>query len=73
MARLDPGLGGAVAAAITRTPKYQPERLTLLDLVAAVAEFARDEAEVVSTVEHLLQSGQVVLVGQFRGKHLLPN
>lgn len=39
----------------------QPEALTLLDLVRAVAEFAESEAEVVAVVEHLLASGQVTL------------
>jgi len=73
MARLDPGPGGASSAAISRPAEYQPQRLTLLDLVAAVAEFARSEAEVVSAVQHLLRSGQVVLIGQFRGPHLLAN
>lgn len=56
-----------------RIPAGQPEPLTLLDLVRAVAELASSEAEVVAVVEHLLQSGQVVLVGQFRGSHLLPD
>jgi hypothetical protein len=54
-------------------PAPQPEPLTLLDLVRAVAEFSASDAEVVAVVEHLIRSGQVVLVGQFRGSHLLAN
>jgi hypothetical protein len=72
MARIDAELAGPSAAA----PALQlpaPERLTLLDLVAAVSEFAHSEAEVVSVVEHLLETGQVVLIGQFCGPHLLTN
>jgi hypothetical protein len=70
MARIDTELGAPCAAA----PAFQPGQcLTLLDLVAAVAEFAHSEAEVVSAVQHLLESGQVVLVGQFCGPHLLTN
>jgi hypothetical protein len=40
---------------------------TLLDLVAAVAEEAESEAELVATVQHLINSGRVELVGHFRG------
>jgi hypothetical protein len=40
---------------------------TLLDLVAAVAEVAKTDAEVVATVRHLISSGRVRLVGSFQG------
>ena len=43
----------------------QPETLTLLDLVAAVADSTHSEEEVVATVHHLLDSGRVTLVGNF--------
>ena len=73
MARIDAELGASAAAPAFQLPAPQSQSLTLLDLVAAVAEFAHSEAEVVSAVEHLLASGQVVLVGQFCGPHLLTN
>jgi hypothetical protein len=41
--------------------------LTLLDLVAAVAESARSEAEVVATVVYMVNSGAVRLCGSFNG------
>ncbi len=40
---------------------------TLLDLVTAVSEYARSEAEVVATVAYLVNSGRVRLCGIFRG------
>ncbi len=48
--------------------KSQEARVTtLLDLVAAVAESAKTEAEVVATVTHLINSGQIKLIGNFLG------
>lgn len=41
--------------------------ITLLDLVTAVSEHARGEAEVIATVVHLVNSGIVRLCGNFRG------
>ena len=41
--------------------------ITLLELVAAVADSARDEREVVATVSELINSGKIRLVGNFRG------
>ena len=74
MARIDAEPGAACAAVpVFHLPASEPERLTLLDLVSAVSEFAHSEAEVVRVVEHLLETGQVVLVGQFCGPHLLAN
>jgi hypothetical protein len=42
-------------------------QVTMLDLVTAVSESAATEAEVVSTVVHLVNSGIVQLCGNFRG------
>ncbi len=48
--------------------KSQEARVTtLLDHVAAVAESAKTEAEVVATVTHLINSGQIKLIGNFLG------
>ena len=43
-----------------------PETLTLLDLVAAVADASNSEEEVVAAVQDLIESGRVTLVGNFR-------
>ena len=43
-----------------------PETLTLLDLVAAIADEAESDEEVVATIQHLLETGKVTLVGNFR-------
>jgi hypothetical protein len=43
-------------------------RTTLLELVDAVSEFADNDAEVVATVVHLVNSGVVELCGTFRGQ-----
>jgi hypothetical protein len=42
-------------------------QLTLLDLVKAVSDSANTDAEVVSTVVYLVNSGAVQLCGNFRG------
>ncbi|HYC21376.1 MAG TPA: hypothetical protein VEI94_01675 [Candidatus Bathyarchaeia archaeon] len=44
--------------------------VTLLDLVAAVADCAKSEAEVVATVAHLVNSGRVRLGGNFCGAQI---
>jgi len=41
--------------------------VTLLDLVNAVAEHARSDAEVVATVVWMLNQGHVRLCGTFKG------
>ena len=41
--------------------------VTLLDLVSAVAKYARSEREVVATVAYLVNSGRVRLCGNFKG------
>lgn len=40
---------------------------TLLDLVTAVSQSARSEAEVIATVVHMVNSGMVRLCGNFAG------
>jgi hypothetical protein len=42
-------------------------RRTLLDLVRAVSDSAANDAEVIATVVHLVNSGVVQLCGNFRG------
>ncbi|MDJ0869745.1 MAG: hypothetical protein QNK03_26840 [Myxococcota bacterium] len=41
---------------------------TLLELVRAISEVTDDDREVLATVMHLLRSGRVRLVGNFRGE-----
>jgi len=41
--------------------------ITLLDLVNAISEQARSEAEVIATVVYLVNSGRVRLCGSFKG------
>ena len=43
--------------------------MTLLDLVNAVSVYARSEAEVISTVVYMVNSGHVRLCGNFKGAH----
>ena len=45
----------------------QVTETTLLELVKAVSEVARDEREIVAVVIDLLQRGRAKLVGNFRG------
>ncbi|MBM4269383.1 MAG: hypothetical protein FJ144_22720 [Deltaproteobacteria bacterium] len=42
-------------------------KITMLDLVTAVSEFAQSEAELVATVVFMVNSGRVRLCGNFRG------
>jgi hypothetical protein len=42
-------------------------KVTMLELVTTVGEFARSEAEVIATVAHMVNSGLVELCGNFRG------
>jgi hypothetical protein len=72
--RLVEGVGGAIVmtqvlhtkAQLEALLPAQPQTLTLLDLVAAVADSAQNEEEVVATVQHLIETGRVTLVGNFR-------
>ena len=43
---------------------------TLLELVQAVAESTNDERLIIATVRHLLSTGRVRLIGNFRGRRL---
>ena len=43
------------------------KHVTLLDLVTAISDFARTEAEVIATVVYLVNSGKVRLCGNFAG------
>ena len=43
-----------------------PVETTLLALVTAISEVTHDEREVVLTVMHMIESGQVRLTGNFR-------
>ena len=40
--------------------------VTLLDLVSAVAKYARSDREVVATVAYMVKSGHVSLCGNFK-------
>lgn len=44
--------------------------LTMLDLVIAVQDQARTDAEVVATVAYLINSGAVRLCGNFKGARI---
>ncbi len=46
------------------------QTITLLDLVAAIAETGASEDEVIATVAHLMASGRVTLIGNFREAEL---
>lgn len=41
---------------------------TLLDLVSTITELTESESEVLATVTHLVNSGKVVLRGNFAGQ-----
>lgn len=60
-----------MAAAITipvSAPTHHAESLdvTLWELVWAVSQVADNEREVIATVAHMLESGSVNLIGNFR-------
>src|SRR5262249_42938536 len=44
-------------------------RSTLLELVKGVSDYAETDAEIVATIVHLVNSGQVQLCGNFRANH----
>ncbi len=48
----------------------QARQVTLLDLVAALADSGASEVEVVWAITDLVNSGRVRLVGQFREAHI---
>ena len=41
--------------------------VTLLDLVSAVAKYARSDREVIATVAYMVNGGRVRLCGNFKG------
>lgn len=45
-------------------------KVTMLELVETVSEFARSESEVVATIVHMVNAGMVELVGNFRGAQI---
>lgn len=47
-----------------------PLETTLLDLVTTMTELTDDESEVLATVTHLVNSGRVVLCGNFAGRKI---
>ncbi len=51
----------------------QARRVTLLDLVAALADSGASEDEVVWAIVHLVNSVRVRLIGQFREAHIQIN
>ncbi len=51
----------------------QARPVTLLDLVAALADSGASEVEVVWAITHLVNSGRVRLIGQFREAHIQIN
>ena len=56
------------SAAVTQQPaaRTEPHPCTLLELVRVLTEITNDEHEVVATVIHMLCSGSVRLIGNFR-------
>ncbi|MBW2281267.1 MAG: hypothetical protein JRG76_00485 [Deltaproteobacteria bacterium] len=52
--------------AVQQQPLHR-RQITLLELVAAVADESRSDAEVIATITHLIHTKQVELIGNFRG------
>jgi hypothetical protein len=46
-----------------------PSKLTLLELVRIIGDCTASEAETVTTVAYLVNSGKVLLCGTFAGAH----
>lgn len=59
-----------MASVSTHSQPQTPRVITLLDLVATVSDLASSEQETVLTIQSLLESGQVRLIGQFQQRHL---
>ncbi len=47
--------------------KKKVRRTTLLDLVETVQDHTRSDAEVVAVIAHMIETGRLVLVGNFSG------
>jgi hypothetical protein len=56
------------AAALVAAAKVQ--QTTLYELVETVSEYARNDAEVLATIVHLVNSGQVRLIGRLRNARI---
>ncbi len=63
--------GGVIDFPSVEYPEPELEPMTLLELVYAVLDSASSDEEAAATILHLLESGQVRLVGQFREADLL--
>ena len=63
--------GGVLDFPSVEYPEPEPEPMTLLELVNAVVDSASSDEEAAATILHLLESGQVRLVGQFREADML--
>jgi hypothetical protein len=50
--------------------KTQRRRVTLLELVQAVQDNCRSDAEVVAVIAHMVKTGRVVLGGNFAGAQI---
>ena len=67
---------GAVVKTVSSNRRYPlrqgSERIdaTLLELVQAIAQSTNDERLIIATVRHLLRTGRVRLIGNFRGGRL---
>jgi hypothetical protein len=59
-------MGTAALSPQTISP-VEPHPCTLLELVRVLSEITDDEHEVVATVIHMLCSGSVRLIGNFKG------
>jgi len=51
--------------------KNKNRRTTLLDLVQAVQDHCRSDAEVVAVIMHMVNTGRVVLCGSFAGRRTI--
>ena len=59
----------ALAAKLETAPARRLAiKTTLLELVRAVSETTEDDAEVVSTIVHMLRTGRVELCGSFKNE-----
>ncbi len=58
---------GTAAISPQTANAIEPHPCTLLELVRVLSEITDDEHEVVATVIHMLCSGSVRLIGNFRG------
>jgi hypothetical protein len=56
---------------LTQEDLLMKTKVTMLELVTTVGEFARSEAEVIATVAHMVNSGLVELCGNFRGARIV--